>query len=169
LMRWNRATHKWDLVRTYPTPRGYVAVADFGTVTGGRLDRTRKDGIAEIFVVSQGNAWIMALDGTIVYGPIALPGSSGRGPPPVGDFDDDGRPELAPAGSDSYTVFDPDCVPDGGAQFCPSGAVNGILWSVPSQDHSSNITGSSLFDFEGNGTAEAVYAHHRYTRICHGS
>ena len=32
-----------------------------------------------------------------------------------------------------------------------------MLWSQRSQDMSSNVTGSSVFDFEGDGRAEAVY------------
>jgi len=168
LMRWNTAQARWDVMQTYPHGAGYVAVADFGTVQGGSLDRTVKDGIAEIVVVSGGTAWIQTLDGTVVFGPIALPGSTGGGPPTIGDFDNDGRPEFATAGSDSYTVYDPDCSPAGVAQYCPTLRMDGILWSSQSQDHSSNITGSSIFDFEGDGTAEAVYADECYARIYDG-
>jgi hypothetical protein len=32
-----------------------------------------------------------------------------------------------------------------------------VLWSVATQDVSSSVTGSSLFDFQGDGTAEVVY------------
>jgi hypothetical protein len=33
-----------------------------------------------------------------------------------------------------------------------------ILWSNPTTDYSSGITGSSVFDFEGDGAAEVIYA-----------
>jgi hypothetical protein len=168
LLRWNRAAARWDVAQTYTHVAGYVAVADFGTTRGATLDRTARDGLAEIAVVRAGSTWIMSSDGTVVFGPKALPGSTGGGPPTIGDFDNDGRPELAAAGSDSYTVFDPDCVAGAEGQFCPTGRTDGILWTSVSQDHSSNITGSSLFDFEGNGTAEAVYADECYARIYDG-
>lgn len=54
-----------------------------------------------------------------------------------------------------------ECVPDG----CQG---NGIRWSQVSQDVSSNRTGSSVFDFEGDGEVEAVYADECYTRIYRG-
>ena len=81
-----------------------------------------------------------------------------------------GLPELGVAGADFYTVFDIDCSatprPNGecagsGADRCDDisgihrGACpDGILWSRKTQDHSSNITGSSVFDFEADGAAE---------------
>jgi hypothetical protein len=38
--------------------------------------------------------------------PLAIPGGGLGGPPTVGDFDGDGRPELAIAAAAAYTVFD---------------------------------------------------------------
>jgi hypothetical protein len=43
-----------------------------------------------------------------------------------------------------------------------------VLWSRPSQDQSSNVTGSSIFDFEGDGIAEAVYADECFVRVYDG-
>ena len=43
-----------------------------------------------------------------------------------------------------------------------------ILWSTKSQDHSSNITGSSVFDFPGAGTPEVVYADECFARVFSG-
>jgi hypothetical protein len=149
--------------------RGYVAVADFGTFADATTDdRTTLDGVAEVAVVTPGQARVDNLAGRVVFGPIALPASSGGGPPTIGDFDGDGLAELAAAGSDSYTIFDPDCqgVPD--AARCPSLRADGILWTRPSQDHSSNITGSSIFDFEGDRRAEAVYADEVFVRVYDG-
>jgi hypothetical protein len=168
LLRWIAPQSRWDVARTYSYDNGYVAVADFGTVTGATLNRAAFDGIGEIVVIQAGQASIISLDGTVVFGPVALPGSTGGGPPTIGDFDHDGRPELAAAGSDSYNVFDPDCVAGGTVEHCPTLTTTGILWTSQSQDHSSNITGSSLFDFEGDGNAEAVYADECYVRIYDG-
>lgn len=168
IMRWNLMTRRFDLVRDLPYLTGFVAVADLGAVVSGRLDRTRLDGVAELAIITGGQLVVHALDGTVLFGPLSLPGSRGGGPPTIGDFDNDGRPEIAAAGSDSYTVFDPDCAQGATTDVCPTGRTAGILWSTPSQDHSSNITGSSLFDFEGNGTAEAVYADECFARIHDG-
>ena len=173
MLKWDKQGEKWDADQTFqgPTPPSsseYVAIADFGTVHGNTLDRSALDGVAEIAVVSQGKAWLLSAAGAVIFGPVSLPGSKGGGPPTVGDFDHDGRPEFAAAGSDSYTVFDPDCVAGADAKFCPTGKTGGILWTSASQDHSSNITGSSLFDFEGDGTAKAVYADECFARIYSG-
>jgi hypothetical protein len=49
---------------------------------------------------------------------------------------------------------------------CP--AAGGIAWSRRSQDFSSNITGSSVFDFEADGNAEAIYADECFVRVYSG-
>jgi hypothetical protein len=168
LLRWNRNLGRFDVAQTYANAKGYVAVADLGTVRSGVLDRSMQDGVPEIIIVVPGAVKTMTLDGTVVFGPIAMPSSTGGGPPTVGDFDGDGRAEIAAAGSDSYTIFDPDCVAGASTAACASARTDGILWTKRTQDHSSNITGSSVFDFEGDGTAEAVYADECFTRIFNG-
>lgn len=153
---------------------GYVAVADFGTYNpysnNGSDNRYLLDGIAEVVIVRSGTVRIETSKGRVIFGPFSLPQSQGGGPPTIGDFDGDGLPEFAAAGSDSYTVFDPDCVSGvSDRRYCPTGRTDGILWSQPSQDHSSNITGSSIFDFEGDGKAEAIYADECFVRVYDGS
>ena len=44
-----------------------------------------------------------------------------------------------------------------------------ILWNVTTTDCSSAATGSSVFDFQGNGKAEAVYSDEEYLRIYDGT
>jgi hypothetical protein len=69
-------------------------------------------------------------------------------------------------------MFDPDCAPVstlarlGGR--CDATARTGVLWSRPSQDMSSNVTGSTSFDFEGDGRVEAVYADECFARVYDG-
>jgi len=46
--------------------------------------------------------------------------------------------------------------------------MRGVLWRLSSQDNSSSVTGSSVFDFEGDGRAEAIYADECYTRVYDG-
>ncbi|MBX3273944.1 MAG: VCBS repeat-containing protein [Sandaracinaceae bacterium] len=131
---------------------GYVAVADFYA-----------DGIVDIVVVHQqpdgggaGHVSIRrATDGMVLFGPVVMPGGGRGGPPTVADFDGDGLPEIGVAGGAAYAVFDPD-------------GATPVLWQQPTQDHSSNITGSSVFDFDGDGTAEVVYNDECYMRIYAG-
>ena len=85
----------------------------------------------------------------------------------MGDFNGDGQPDIAAAGLDSYTVFSFHCVVDGGP--LPSDCASpGVLWTHPSQDHSSNVTGSSLFDSTGAGTVDGVYADECFARVYDG-
>ena len=149
--------------------QGYVAVADFGTYGSDPADDDRlvKDGVAEVALIGSGWARIMNNEGRVIF-QHNLPGSSGGGPPTVGDFDGDGLAELAAAGSDSYTVFDPDCAGLPDLLRCHSLRTDGILWSQDSQDYSSNRTGSSVFDFEGDGRTEAIYADEAFARVYDG-
>jgi hypothetical protein len=87
----------------------------------------------------------------------------------VADFDGDGRRELASAGGGAYAVFDLDCTSGGGSGTCASGGTGGVLWSQPSQDNSSNVTGSSVFDFDADGAAEVVYADECFLRVYDGA
>ena len=43
-----------------------------------------------------------------------------------------------------------------------------VKWSSPTQDGSSNRTGSSVFDFQGDGAAEVVYGDECYFRVYEG-
>ncbi len=168
--RFDRTTRTWQTVWDGGTLQGYVAVADFGTFGAdpAQDDRYTLDGIAEIVIIKSPNAYITTADGRVIYGPVPMPSGQGGGPPTVGDFDADGLPEFSCSGSDSIAVFDPDCLGTPDPQFCASQRTDGLLWWQPSQDHSSNITGSSLFDFEGDGRVEVVYADEVFTRVYDG-
>lgn len=122
---------------------GLVALADF---TG--------DEHPEIVVVAVGLVRMHDWQGNLIWGPVALPGGGAGGPPTVADFDGDGKLEIGVASRSTYTVFKP---------F----AGNPVLWSRPTQDHS-DVTGSSVFDFENDGKAEVVYGDECYTRVYDG-
>jgi hypothetical protein len=110
---------------------GYPAVADFDL-----------DGVPEIVVVSTGKVRLQSsVDGAQLWS-INLPGGLG-GPPTVADFDGDGEPEIGIAGQSRYSVIEGDGT---------------VLWTNVTQDGSSGITGSSVYDFEGDGVADVVYA-----------
>lgn len=69
----------------------------------------------------------------------------------------------------AYAVFDLDCVEGGDPAGCVSGRTDGVLWSQPSKDTSSNVTGSSVFDFDADGAAEVVDADECFLRIYDGA
>ena len=157
---------------------GIPAVADI--ITSG--DR---EGLPEVAVVRSGSLRILdGQTGDTIYA-IDVPGGGDGGPPNIADFDGDGTVEIGLPGVACYSVFDvaciegadepgtcerptfPDCTP--GAPL-PDGCVvdpcsdpaltdgsgDGVLWSVEVQD-GSMTTGSSVFDFQGNGRNEVVY------------
>lgn len=80
--------------------------------------------------------------------------AKGGGPPTISDFDNDGIPDVGIATMYYYNVVNgnPDLV----------GAANTntkrMLWATKSKDESSFTTGSSVFDFNGDGQGEAVFA-----------
>jgi len=141
-----------------------VAIANFGDFPGTSMWPPETP---EIAVVSGGAVRVQTLDGSIVFGPVAIPGAGTGGPPTVADFDGDGRPEVASAGATNYAVFDLDCAATPVGE-CASGTTTGLLWAQPAQDASSNVTGSSVFDFEGDGPAEVVYGDECFVRVYSG-
>ncbi len=172
--RFDKTTKQWTLAAGYGGPSlGQTAIADFGTFGADptKDDRSKLDGIPEIAVVTSGQVRVQTLAGRVVFGPIGLPGTTAGtgGAPTIADFDGDGRAEIGVAGATAYGVFDPDCVAGAAAKKCPSGATTGILWSKQSQDLSSNVTGSSVFDFDGDGKAEVVYADECFSRVYDGT
>lgn len=123
---------------------GYVAVGNFDADDGG-----------EVVVSNAGRIRLQDTDGTVICS-AAIPGASDSyygGPPTVADFDGDGEAEFAAAAGSRYSVFERDC---------------SVKWQATTQDASSGNTGSSVFDFEGDGIAEAVYADERRTWVFAG-
>lgn len=110
---------------------GFAAVAD--------LDA---DGAPEVVKVVDGTVYVTDTDGTPIRS--VSPGYGGDGgPPTIADFDGDGAPEIGVAGAYYYMVLEADGT---------------VLWQAPVSDATSNVTGSAVFDFEGDGVAEVVYA-----------
>jgi len=167
---WSFSGNKWKVKSSSSNAAGHPAVADLGTFGADpkKDNRGKLDGVAEVVVVSGGKVRAQTIAGRVVYGPISIPAGGTGGPPTVGDFDKDGRAEIAAAGKDSYSVFDPDCGAAPTKATCNTMKKTGILWTRTSQDHSSSVTGSSVFDFEGDGAAEAIYADECFTRVYDG-
>ena len=173
LYAWDPGTTEW--VADGPAlggQNGRVAVADLGRFTAdpGQDDRGMLDGVAEIVTVNAGVLRAYTIGGRLIFtGQLQGSPAGNGGPPTIADFDGDGRAEIAAAGGTAYTVFDPDCVAGAAPAVCASGRSDGVLWFQPSQDASSNVTGSSVFDFEGDGRAEVVYADECFTRVYDGT
>jgi hypothetical protein len=167
-------------------PDGYPAVADLdgnGTpevVLVGRVTG-QQAGIVRILDGATGQLWCgidptgaaCAGNDALRTQPIAIPGGGRGGPPTIADFDDDGRPEIGLPGGSFYTVYDiyregEDVVV---AEGFPAPSLGDIYvrWTQPVRDESSNATGSSVFDFQGDGISEVLYQDECHFRIYEGA
>lgn len=139
---------------------GYAAVADWNS-----------DGKPDIALVSskmndQKVSIIDYQENRFLLPPQAAQNGWG-GPPTVADFDGDGKPEIGTAGASYYYVYSPDCAMSPLPAKC-QGIDDGVLWQSDTQDLSSGSTGSSVFDFNGDGVAEVVYRDECWLRVFHG-
>lgn len=149
---------------------GYPAVADFGTFNEDEQEFGQFDGHPEVAVVTYSaertvrlydgqtgdEIWAkpMPVDDHPQFSSTQCVDRAGGGPPTVADFTGDGYPDVATAGACYYAIFD----------------MHGeIIWEEATQDLSSRVTGSSVFDFQGNGRAEAVYADECFLRVYDGA
>jgi hypothetical protein len=106
------------------------------------------DGKPEVVIVKNGAVRILeGATGAVELGPVTLPGTGSGGPPTIADFDGDGQPEIGIAQQNKYSMLKPN--------YAASSIA--VVWEAPNHDLSSSVTGSSVFDFEGDGKAEVVY------------
>lgn len=113
-------------------------------------------------VYGEHKVYAFRFDGTLLWGPVDVNNGvpiggnpSGGGPPTIADFDGDGHPDVALAGGYGYLVL--------------RGSTGEVLWqNTDTRDYSSRMTGSSVFDFEGDGVAEAVYNDELNLRVYRG-
>ncbi len=133
-------------------PNGFPGVGDFD-----------KDGKPEVAFVGRlkdevnpdkghANLWVLKGDtGEVLLGPLAIPegpkANSSGGPPTVADFNGDGEPEIGVANDQFYSMIKPDF---------NRGSLD-LIWKTENHDLSSSVTGSTVFDFEGDGFAEVIY------------
>ncbi len=180
-------TVQLTLLWEYIGPDGFPAVADLDqdgdpevVLVGDPAPYNVLDGIIVVLDGATGQLWC-GVDPTdaLCQGnpslrtqPISIPGGGRGGPPTIADFDGDGRPEIAVAGGSSYSVYDLNrmgevVVQPGGNPPPAAGAIY-VRWTSVTQDQSSNVTGSSVFDFQGDGIAEVIYADECYLRVYAG-
>lgn len=146
---------------------GYVAVADMdldgdpdvvATSTASHQVTVRDGATGELLVgpieiTPSGNASIDARVEAIRAAQPTRDPLTGGGPPTIANFDDDPYPEFALAGGYAYVIFEHDGT---------------LKWYQETQDTSSRATGSSVFDFEGDGVAEVLYNDERLFRAFRG-
>jgi len=106
--------------------------------------------------------------------PIAIKGGNLGGPATIADFDGDGRPEAGIAGGVNYAVYDfnrmgEQIVKPANDPMPAAGAMYARWVSATTQDNSSAATGSSVFDFQGDGAAEVSYQDECYAYVFDGS
>lgn len=115
------------------------------------------DGAPEIITVDSATINVFNGQNGTSLASISIPGGGAGGPPNIADFDGDGVPDIGTAGGDRYVVV----------QY--SGGSLSLLWQADTKDGSSQRTGSSVFDFEGDGRSEVIYVDEWYLRIYPGT
>ncbi len=111
-------------------PGGHAAVADFDA-----------DQSPELAVVHDNDLELYDDDGTLLWSSIVFEG--GDGPPTIGDFDNDGAPEIGLGAAHFYLMFDGDGT---------------LVWNASTVDEVSQQTVATVYDLDGDGTSEVVYA-----------
>jgi RHS repeat-associated protein len=128
---------------------GFVGIGNFDA-----------DPEAEVLIVGLGSLYLLNHDGSDVElwnpqggnAPVSIPGGGAGGAPTIADVDGDNELEIGVAGASRYVVFNSD---------------GSVLWQKPTQD-TSFVTGSTAFDFTGDGTSEIVYRDELKLRIYNG-
>jgi len=113
-----------------------------------------EDPFAEIVLVTNGAVHVLEHTGDLKWGPVPIPGGGFGGAPAIADMDGDGVPEIGTAGACRYVVLKADGT---------------ILWQSVTEDTSSQATGSTVFDFQGDGQNEVVYGDEHTLRIYRGT
>ncbi|TNE81799.1 MAG: hypothetical protein EP332_02305 [Bacteroidetes bacterium] len=108
----------------------------------------------------QGKLFIWDLQtSSLLANPLTLQTVDNMGRANVGDFDNDGKPELGICTERYYRVVD-DYTQKSGNNLT-------YLWTLSTSDNS-GMTNATVFDFDGNGSFEIVYRDEQNLRILKG-
>ena len=114
------------------------------------------DGRMDVAVMDAGDVYAWDPYTNEIIGPsYQVPGTGSGGRINIGDFDGDGDVELGFAGRNIYIVRN---YVDNDGDADPNNGTWVTLWQKTGLDDGSQRTGSTLFDFDGNGTVEVVYS-----------
>lgn len=130
-------------------PDGQLLWSNLGAFAG--VADFEGNGIPSVVTTGNGMVSMYSREGQLKWR-VAVPGSYG-GPPTIADADGDGKPDIALMNTTFYTVFRGD---------------GSILWSVPIGDPS-GFTGTTFFDFDGDGANEILYSDETSLRVFKGS
>ena len=135
----------------------YYGPDQYGDLLGGytALANFNDDPYPEIVIYNQGSIALLDHTGELLWQTqhTAPANLYPTGPLAVADFDGDGLPEIGIGDRYHYGVIDQD---------------GSILWQYPIVENS-GFVGSSVFDFEGDGVAEVLYADTEYLRVFRGT
>lgn len=106
------------------------------------------DGDLDGVICYAGEIYVWDLhSGTQLYTTYDIPSTGSGGRINIADFDNDGYMEMGVAGNDIYVVVDTN-----------SSSELVTKWSVTGLQDGSQRTGSTVFDFEGDGQNEVIYS-----------
>ncbi len=126
-----------------PVGDGYTAAANFDA-----------DPNPEIVLVTSGVAWMLEHDGAVKWGPVIIPGNAQRGSPPaIGNMDLDPELEFVIGSRERLVAFEGD---------------GSVAWTALMATLNREAASAALFDFDGDGAAEAVY-HDEHSMRIYGS
>ncbi|MEW6054879.1 MAG: CARDB domain-containing protein [Nitrospirota bacterium] len=111
------------------------------------------DPYPEIVLNSRFRTYLMEHDGSLKWESTAVYFSGTGSAPTIADLNGDGIPEIGVAGGSRYIVFKAD---------------GSKLWESTIFDQS-NVASSTVFDLDGDGRLEILYADNQYLRIFRGS
>ncbi len=125
------------------------------------------DGRMDIAVMDAGDVYAWdPYTNQIIGSSYQVPNTTSGGRINIGDFDGDGDVELGFAGRNIYTVRN---YIDNDGDANPNNGTWVTLWQITGLDDGSQRTGSTLFDFDGNGTVEVVYSEEEHLFIYDGA
>ena len=134
-----------------------TALEGDGFVSIGDID---DDGEIDLLIMDGGRIYIWnPRTETQIGNTYQIFNTTGGGRINVGDFDNDGKAEFGTAGRNIYVVLEYDPVTNTLVE----------LWTKTGVDDGSQRTGSSLFDFEGDGSSEVVYSEEANLFVLNGA